>query len=231
MKRIILILFIATSLPVNFAYSQEKQSEATEKSGNIVAPSKEMQTLILAGQLAKYGYENNSATALIQAAELYLSVVKQEFQPVSHEQGKGEETTKDEFVSHDPEKILADAKILADGDPVTLAMIEKVEKENARTSRGAIGGPKYGEYRVNARSSDTFTIKFFANERATVVVSGDGDTDLDLYVFDENGNLIAKDDDYSDDCVVNWNPRWTGQFIIKVVNRGNVYNRYVIATN
>ena len=222
MKKLLLSLLIAICVSMNFAYSQEK-------SGDIVAPSKEMQTILLAGQLAKFGYENNSPSALIQAAELYLSVGTNEFQPVSAEMGVGEETSKDNFVSLDPKQILADAAVLADGDPAYLAMIKKLE--NTTQTRGAVGGPKRGVYRVPARGTDTFTVKFFSNERATIVVSGDGDTDLDLYVYDDNGNLIAKDDDYSDDCVVNWVPRWTGQFTIKVVNRGNVYNEYIIATN
>jgi len=229
MKKVVLSLLIATAVSANFAYSQDKQP-ATEKKGEIVAPSTAMQTIVLAGQLAKFGYENNSASALIQAAELYLSVPTQEFKPESAELGKGEETTKTEFVSHDPKKILADAKELADGDANLLALIEKLEKATG-ASRGAVGGPKYGEYKVAARGTDSFTIKFWANERASIAVSGDGDTDLDLYVYDENGNFIASDDDYSDDCIVNFIPRWTGQFFVKVVNRGNVYNRYSIATN
>lgn len=228
MKKVILSLLIVAS-SMGFAYSQDNQPMTTEKSGDIVAPSKEMQTLILAKKLAKYGYETNSATALIQAVELYLSVSTQELQAVSVEKGEGEETTKEEFVSHDPKQILADAKELANGDPVLLALIEKIEIE--QPTRGAVGGPKYSVDKVKAYSTDNYRIKFWANERATVAVSGDGDTDLDLYIYDENGNLIVKDDDYSDDCVVSWFPRWTGIYIIKIVNRGNVYNQYEIATN
>jgi len=229
MKKVFLSLLIAAIMSANFVYSQEQKQEVPEKKGEIVAPSPAMQTIILAGQLTKYGYENNSASALIQAAELYLSVGLTEFKPDSLVIGKGEETKKDEYVSHDPQKILADAKTLADGDQVLLSMIDRVEK--SKISRGAVGGPKYGEYKVWGNSYNTFTVKFWANERATVVVTGDGDTDLDLYVYDENGNLIAKDEDYSDDCVVNFMPRWTGLYIIKIVNRGNVYNRYAIGTN
>ena len=46
-----------------------------------------------------------------------------------------------------------------------------------------------------------------------------------------NGNLIASDTDYLDACICRWTPAWTGDFIIKVVNLGNVYNRFAIATN
>ena len=64
-----------------------------------------------------------------------------------------------------------------------------------------------------------------------MTVVGDGDTDLDLYVYDQNGNLIDKDVDYTDNCVCTFVPRWTGLFVIKIVNRGSVYNRYVLRTN
>lgn len=229
MKKVILSLLVAASMFANVAYSQEKSQESTEKKGEIVAPSPAMQTVVLAGQLAKYGYENNSATALIQAAELYLSVGLGEFKPESFDQGNGEETTKDEYVSHDPKQILADARILAEGDKTLLAMIDKIEK--TKPSRGAVGGPKRGTYQVAANSSDTYTIKFWGNEKLEIAVSGDGDTDLDLYLYNESGKLLDKDDDYSDDCYIAGTPRYTGTFTIKVVNRGNVYNRYVIVTN
>jgi len=230
MKKVFLSLLIATTVSANYVYSQEQQPRLTaEKKGEIIAPSPVMQSLVLAGQLAKYGYENNSASALIQAAELYLNAGSTDFKPESYEQGKGAETTKDEYISHDPKQILADARILADGDAALLAMIEKVEK--TKPSRGAVGGPKRGTYKVAAQRSDYFTVKFWAHETATVTVVGDGDTDLDLFIYDENDNLIGSHIDYSDVCVVTFVPKWTGNFTIVVVNLGNVYNRYVISTN
>lgn len=229
MKKVILSLLVAASMFANTLYSQEKVQESTEKKGEIVAPSPAMQTVVLAGQLAKYGYENNSATALIQAAELYLSVGLTEFKPESFEQGKGEETTKDEYVSHNPKQILADAKTLADGDKTLLAMIEKVEK--TKPSRGAVGGPKEGYYKLPAGSTHTYEIQVYGRELFEIAVSGDGDTDLDLYVYGAGGKLVAKDDDYSDDCYLKMYPNYSGYYIVKVVNRGNVYNRYMIVTN
>ena len=96
---------------------------------------------------------------------------------------------------------------------------------------GALGGAKVSNTSVRAHGTDRYTIVFRGGEHARVFVKGDGDTDLDLYVYDENGNLIAQDTDGEDTCLVNFQPKWTGKFIIRVVNRGRVYNRYRLTTN
>lgn len=85
---------------------------------------------------------------------------------------------------------------------------------------------------VNAFSTDRFEpIWFRAGEFARVTVSGDGDTDLDLYVYDAAGNLVARDDDRTDQCIATWVPRRSGWFYIQVVNLGSVYNAYTLRTN
>jgi hypothetical protein len=84
---------------------------------------------------------------------------------------------------------------------------------------------------VRAYSTDVYHMTFIGREWEALVVSGDGSTDLDLYVYDENNNLIAKDDDNTDDCAVRFIPRWTGNFTVKVVNRGKYANTYTLGTN
>jgi hypothetical protein len=95
----------------------------------------------------------------------------------------------------------------------------------------AYGGPKQGIYRLRANSFKTFTVSFVGGRAAVVMLKGDGDTDLDLYIYDENDNLVARDTDNSDYCIAEWLPRWTGEFTIKVVNHGRVYNDFAIITN
>lgn len=185
-------------------------------------------TVRMAAELSKYGYANNDALSLIQAARLVkqANLVKGDAEK-TEEQGQESAGEKKGNVSLDPAKLLADAKAKAGDNGVLQTLIEDVQSQE----RGATAGPRYSSTYVKAKGTDIYRISFRAGQTAIVTVIGDGDTDLDLYVYDENGNLIDKDADYSDDCVVTFTPRWTGVFVIKVVNRGNVYNSYVMRTN
>jgi len=120
---------------------------------------------------------------------------------------------------------------MADDDPHVVALADRVARALEERPRGAVGGPHREVHVVSAHSSDRFVVPFHSDELAAVALSGDGSTDLDLYVGDQNGNLIGKDDDNTDDCLVRWVPKWTGPFLIMVRNPGSEANRYVIVTN
>ena len=217
------IVIIALMLPMAVMAQEEKDTT--------VAIPQVQNSLRIAAELSKYGYANRDALSLIQAARLSKQsgftledrnkAGGDEMRPAPEEEKKGGQ------VSLDPAKLLADAKAMAGDDGVLLALIDDVNSN----LRGAVGGPKYARSSVNAGGSDIYNISFRGGEFAMVTVIGDGDTDLDLYVYDENGNLIDSDTDYSDNCICTWTPRWTGNFRIKIVNRGRVYNRYVLNTN
>lgn len=64
---------------------------------------------------------------------------------------------------------------------------------------------------------------------AEITISGDGDTDLDLYIYNGYGDLIAYSEGYSDDESVYFNVFQGGSFTVKVVNRGSVYNEYQLS--
>ncbi|MEQ8784887.1 MAG: hypothetical protein RIC55_01250 [Pirellulaceae bacterium] len=81
---------------------------------------------------------------------------------------------------------------------------------------------------VYAGNYQNYTEYFRAGERAVIELQGDGDTDLDVYVYDEYGNLIVSDTAWGDYAAVSFVPSWSGRFTIKVVNRGHVYNNYTI---
>jgi hypothetical protein len=207
-------------------------AQTTDKPASSQPASAGLSAIQTANNLAKYGYGNYSASALITAAEILSQVQTQSLgaAPTTESGGDGA-GTKAEKPEFTPANLLADARKYAAGDATMLAWATKVEGSLGRQTRGAVGGPRQGLHAVDSRSTDTFQLAFTSGRLAEIVVSGDGDTDLDLYVYDANGNLIAYSEDYSDDCYVSWVPAWTGAYTIRVVNRGGVYNRYVIATN
>jgi hypothetical protein len=91
-----------------------------------------------------------------------------------------------------------------------------------------VGGPKWDFRAVDAYSTVYYNEYFIAGEVTRVDLRGDGDTDLDLFVYDENGNLIASGTGYSDVESVALIPDWTGRFRVEVKNLGSVYNQYRI---
>jgi hypothetical protein len=78
-------------------------------------------------------------------------------------------------------------------------------------------------------------VVFVANKLAEFVLIGDGDTDIDVYVFDAQGNEVAKDEDPaeygSDLCVCRWTPSEEQEYTIRIINRGKVYNLCQAGTN
>lgn len=209
--------------------AQEEQKEVLEATA-----SPELAALRTAMDLAKYGYEAESASALIEAANILVSTPKQDLDAKAEQQGemKGEESTLK--VSFDPNQLLADAREFAGEDAILIAMADKVEaklKAEQEEVRGAVGGPKLANGVVYGNCYVTYDVQFYGGQLAEVALSGNGATDLDLYVYDENGNLIISDTDYTDNCYVRFSPRWTGWFRLKIVNRGAYANYYTIVTN
>lgn len=222
---ILLALFSATSFS---AFAQNANQLGKDEQTSAAPVSEDIRTLELGCQMARYGYANKSASALIEAARMIGSIATQPATDEHSEVGEGQpnDGKKRSSISYDPEQILKDARKYAGKDKSLLALADQVESSLKTAHRGAIVGPYTVYDRVLAHSTDTWTCTFRGGESARVVVEGDGDTDLDLYIYDENGNLVDSDTDRTDYCIGTWTPRWTGKFTIKIKNLGSVYNRY-----
>jgi hypothetical protein len=68
-------------------------------------------------------------------------------------------------------------------------------------------------------------------ELARVSVSNDGDTDLELYIYDKMGNLIESDTTGASDCRCTWHPLETSPYTIRIKGRGSVSDEYMMLTN
>lgn len=222
MKKFLLIACLCSLSIAGFAQEEKPASEQPA--------SPQIEALQLASNLVTYGYANSSATALIEAAKILSETPTQAFAGTKESADQQAVADKGKTICLDPAKLLADAKKFAGKDKTVLAYAAQVEKGlKAAKTRGPIDGPKMTTERVKAHSTDVYRVTFVGGELAEVLIYGDGDNDLDLYIYDENGNLVDSDIDYTDKCFCQWVPAWTGVFVIKVVNRGDVYSDYIIA--
>jgi hypothetical protein len=234
MKKGLLILIITGMVVCGFAFGavaeQGKINQAEEK-GKVSPEAQAVADLTIAGQLAEYGRRTNNPMAMIAAAQIMKNTPVQDKKQEKTAEGTGEETGKKSGVLETADKLLADAQALAkqQGNDAVASLAEKESKITAQ--RDAVGGPVRHVDRVRAGYTDSYTVTFKGGEEAIVAVIGDGDCDLDLYVYDENGNLVGKDTDGTDRCLVRWTPRWTGKFHIKIENICIVYADYILATN
>jgi hypothetical protein len=188
----------------------------------------------LAAEMAAYGYAEEAPLALVSAARIVIAqgvdMVDRDKETEGGEQGEAKSGGGADM-SLDAEKLLADAEEMAAGDEVIVELIGRVRQEAVLGTRGRVGGPASHYDEVLARSTDVYTLTFRGGEWAEIRVRGDGDTDLDCYVYDQNGNLIDSDADYTDYCILGWVPRWTGSFTLRIRNLGWVWNGYILVTN
>ncbi len=94
-----------------------------------------------------------------------------------------------------------------------------------------VGGPVGYLDRVRPGITDIYTITFHGRRRAEVAIAGNGDTDLDLTIHDENGLLVCASASRGDRERCRWTPKWTGPFKVAVRNRGRRHNPYRLSTN
>ncbi len=224
-----LLLVIAAPLT-----AQEKTgtNHATPEDAAKAKPSAEadsVQQIHLAHSLIEYGRKNKAPEALITAARILAAngTVELEQKP-THEAAPGAATgeSKDKpACDNSPRALLQEAKELSGNNPAVVALANSVE-----LSRGAVGGPKRTVDVVEPLEADVYKITFRGGETARVAVSGDGDTRLDLYVYDENGNLSPRGRSRRR-LPGELGAQMDRKIRIKVVNRGRVPNRYIMATN
>jgi len=81
---------------------------------------------------------------------------------------------------------------------------------------------------IPAGSSHTWVYSAGTTRIVRVALKGDGDTDLDVYVYNSQGLLVARDTGLSDFCCVRFWALRGNTYRIVVVNHGSVYNRCVM---
>ncbi len=96
------------------------------------------------------------------------------------------------------------------------------------TSIGTVEASVRGGDRLRGNHYQDNDVTLYAGTTYRIELDGDGSTDLDIFIFDDNGNCVARDVSSSDDAVVFVRPLWDATFKIRVKNLGRRSNLYRI---
>lgn len=224
MKTIYLAAAMAISLGMSSASSIA--DEKTNTGGGKVEAGAVMEAKV-AADLAAMGRTAKDPIMLITAARIQATIGGEEASRDKREEG-GTDSSKAEGEKSSVASLLAEASALAGDNQVIAALIADVESMG---TKGRTHGSARTWERVRAGATDWYDIEYRGDRSAEILIEGDGDTDLDLYVYDEHGNEICRDTDSTDTMYCSWHPRWTGNFEIAIVNLGSVWNEYLLRTN
>ncbi|MDZ4310279.1 MAG: hypothetical protein U1A24_06960 [Cypionkella sp.] len=186
-------------------------------------------TLAMAQDLYTLGMANKDALTVLTAAKLAGSVEVKDVERKKDTKGAevaGEAEGKDLPV--DAAMMMASAKELAGEDEVLAGLVEDAMVE---AGRGRVGGASSTLSRLPGGQTDTWEVPFYGDSYAELAVVGDGDSNLDVLVTDENGNTICYDVSWSDKIYCDFVPAWNGYFYVTVQNNGSSRNSYYLMTN
>lgn len=230
-----LTMVLAAALLVPFAGFAQA---AEEKLPEAQAPAAGVAGLATAYSLAAWGVENENVSALLAAAALLQSL------PVQETDRQGEESAIADAAADEEKKeegespawtvarLLDAAAELAKGDEALAALVasERTRLEQAQAAMGAGGGPKRDCDYVRAGYQWTYRITFNVGP-AEIMARGDGDGDLDLFVYAENGQLLGSDTMVDSNPIVRTYVYVRQPLTIVLKNVGNIGEYYCLFTN
>ena len=192
-----------------------------------VAANEDIAILVVSGELARIASDYEDAILMLAAARLEAMAVTEEVD--REKMSEGDAVEADVESKPEMQSLYAMAEQYAGTNEALHAVIEN--SRSFVTTRGAVGGAKSGYSSVLAGDTDNYSIAYRGGKLAQIAVTGDGDTDLDLFIYDENGNRICSDTDNTDRTYCAWIPSWTAPFRVSIENLGRVYNNYRLVTN
>jgi hypothetical protein len=201
---------LAETAPSNVA-------ETAEQDAAMVAA---IENMAMAQRLAGIGVENGDPILLIAAARLASQVAATESDITPREP---QDVAADSPGMHTAEEMLTAARALSEGRDDLIALIDDAAAEG---SRGSVYGSGYYDGYIDGGINLYYDEAFYGGEQAVVTLEGHNPSDIDLWVYDEYGNLICSSTGYSSYESCTWTPSWTGDFTIRVENEGHPQGTY-----
>jgi hypothetical protein len=191
--------------------------------------------LTLASRLAAVGRETGSPFALAAAAELFASVGFRDSGLEKERTEGGEAPASGSSPTGEPaadaDALFAEASALA-GAASNQALASLIgQAAAAGGSRRLAGRSARHRDRVNPHATDVYRVRYLGGAAARATVAADDPYDIDLFVLNSNGNLIAYDNDPGSIGVCSWLPGRTGDYYLNVKNMTSSQVSYLIYTN
>lgn len=86
-----------------------------------------------------------------------------------------------------------------------------------------------GFFRLEGRKDNVHKMSVKAGQAITVMINGDDSTDLDVWVYDTDGDLVGSGEGPSDQEEVHFTAEQTGTYTIRVSNKGQDINTYQLS--
>jgi hypothetical protein len=98
-------------------------------------------------------------------------------------------------------------------------------QDDKATDEGNAEKFKGKSFDLKAKGRAKIILTFPEGKTASLTVRSDKETDVHLFVYDEDKKVVAKDDSPGPTCDVTFTPKKGGKYIIEVINQGPGSNR------
>ena len=124
--------------------------------------------------------------------------------------------------------MLATARDLAKGDDTALTLIDRAEEAgaNGRTDIAVSYNAK-----LAPDQTDIWTLPLYGGAYTEIAVIGDGGSNLDLRIIDDQGQEVCRESAPQDIAFCAFVPAVNGHFKVLVKNPGRAQNAYLLLTN
>lgn len=104
---------------------------------------------------------------------------------------------------------------------IALSLVAALALFTSIASASPVGGEATASGTLSPGEKRTFNVVLRSGEDWRLLAKGFGDGDLDCFIFDDDGDLIGRDVDNTNTCLIEGHPRYTGVFHLVVANRGD----------
>lgn len=224
MTRLLLFILLAALTPMTPTMAQDQPKPNLTPIGSGTQGG--VARMVMAHQLYALGQANKDPLTVLNAARLAASVTLTDTARAHETTGDATATVPSNPTT--PAQMFDTATTLAAENETLLDLVDASRRE---ASFVPLTGAVSSTSSLAKAQTDTWQVPFFGVSLAELAILGDGTSNLDLHVSDDQGNPVCQDIGPSDTAYCSFYPAQNGTFLITVTNTGRDANTYLLLTN